>query len=357
MKSRKSRVSVGIIFATILILSFGGYVWNKNRTIKLKVLNRLVKKASSNNPNIAIAYKMPVRAAFYEPSDSNSFLSLKENKSKINMLLTECMFIDPVADTIFLNKNFYGAEFIRNSGIKTLAMLANIYGDRFNGNTLHRILNHPAKRDRFINDIVRIVRANHFNGVNIDFEEINEKSDEPLINFARALYNKMHPLGLMVTMDVAPFNEDYNVKELGKYNDHLFLMAYDQHNDSSKPGPISSIPWIKKVISDEVKHQSPDKFILCIAGYGYDWPERGKGKTISYEDARALCMKKKVKVDFDKVTFNLNFSYKDHHRTIHQVYFTSAVTNKETIKIAHSSGMAGVALWRLGMEDQAIWNY
>ena len=134
-------------------------------------------------------------------------------------------------------------------------------------------------------------------------------------------------------------------------------MAYDQHNDSTAPGPISSIQWIKKVIADETKQQRPDKFILCIAGYGYDWREHSKGKTISYEDALALASEKKVKVDFDKVTLNLHFSYKDHHRKTHQVYFTSAVINKETIQIAHKTGMAGVALWRFGLEDKAVWNY
>ena len=31
----------------------------------------------------------------------------------------------------------------------------------------------------------------------------------------------MHAKGLLVTQDVMPFNDDYNFKELSKYNDYV----------------------------------------------------------------------------------------------------------------------------------------
>ena len=46
---------------------------------------------------------------------------------------------------------------------------------------LHRILDDQAKRARLLNDIVKVIEREHFAGVNIDFEELAEPSDEVLV--------------------------------------------------------------------------------------------------------------------------------------------------------------------------------
>jgi spore germination protein YaaH len=77
-------------------------------------------------------------------------------------------------------------------------------------------------------------------GINIDFEEFKEKGDEPIIAFQKELYETLHPLGLIVSQDIMPYNEDFNVNKLAGYNDYIFLMAYDEHFSTSVPGAVSS---------------------------------------------------------------------------------------------------------------------
>lgn len=52
-----------------------------------------------------------------------------------------------------------------------------------------------------------------------------------------------HANGLYVTQAVAPFNEDYDMQELAKYDDYLFLMAYDEHNagESGRPCQLAKM--------------------------------------------------------------------------------------------------------------------
>jgi len=64
------------------------------------------------------------------------------------------------------------------------------------------------------------------------------KNNETLVSFQKELYEKLHARGKLVTQDVVHSMKDYNFKDLSKYNDYVFVMAYDQYSESTVPGPI-----------------------------------------------------------------------------------------------------------------------
>lgn len=68
-----------------------------------------------------------------------------------------------------------------------------------------------------------------------------------------------------------PFNEDYNYDQLNRYNDYIFLMAYDEFSNDTKPGPVSSQKWIEAAVDQVAKNIPSEKIVLGLAGYGYDW--------------------------------------------------------------------------------------
>jgi len=299
----------------------------------------------------------PIRSAFYVAWDVQSYFSLKHNVSKLNMILPEWMFIDTTADTLRLDIDQRGLTLIKASGIHVVPVLSNYAGNDFNGAVLHRILHDPAKRSRLIDNTIATIQRYHFYGVNVDFEELQEDADEPFIAFMKELYEKAHAKGLLVTQDVQPFNEDYNFSELNKYNDYIFLMAYDQHHSSDMPGPISSQKWIEAVVDDATKKIPGNKLVLCMAGYGYDWPKGGEATDVSFEEALSIADENDAKPDFNNDTYNLNYTYTDDDNVEHQVYFTDAATNFNTLRFAAEDGLAGVSLWRLGSEDSRLWTF
>ena len=301
-------------------------------------------------------YPAPIRAAFYVAWDLQSYFSLKNNISKMNMLLPEWLFIDPNADTVYTNMDARGINLIKASGVRVVPVLSNYANPGFNGKVLHRVLHDASKRKRLIDDVLKFVQSNHYAGINIDFEELDEDSDEYFIDFMGELYARFHPLNLMVTQDVSPFNDDYNFKELSKFNDFIFLMAYDQHSNDGVAGPISSQKWIEAVVDDAVKKIPTSKLVLCMAGFGYDWPKGGKGANRSYEEAISIASQQNALVDFDNDTYNLTYKYKDNNIE-HTVFFTDAATNFNTLRYAVEYGLAGVSLWRLGSEDSRLWTF
>ena len=328
---------------------FGKYISGK--AAQLKHI-RYVKKADSLH-----SFAAPVRAAFYDASDEQAYFSLKNNIGNLNMLLPLWMTIDSTADTLLVSTEMRGSEIIKASDVPVVAVISNFSGDDFNGTPLHRILNEPAKKERLINEIIAVIQQNQFAGVNIDFEELMENSDEPLVTFMKELYERMHPLNLLVTQDVSPFNSDYNLKELAKYNDYVFLMAYDQYNSGSVPGPICAQNWIEAATGEALKQIEPRKLVLAIAGYGYDWPKGDKGADVTYAEALSIASESGAKVVFDTDTYNLNYNYIDENNIGHTVYFTDAATNFNAMRFATESGLGGVALWRLGSADSRIWTF
>jgi len=328
---------------------FGQYISGKEAMLKhIRYVN---KSDTLHN------FPAPLRAAFYDASDEQAYFSLKNNISRINMILPLWMTIDTVADTLLVNTDLRGIEIIRASGVKVVAVVSNFAGEDFSGAPLNRIFADATKRERLENSIVAEIRRNKFAGVNVDFEELTEKSDASLVQFMSELYGKMHPLHLLVTQDVAPFNTDYDLHRLSLCNDYMFLMAYDEHNNGSAPGAISAQKWIAAALDEALDRIDSSKLVLGIAGYGYDWPQQGKGSDVTYEEALSVAGESDGHVVFDTATFNLSYAYTDDNNVPHQVYFTDAATNFNTIRYATGYNIAGFALWRMGSEDSRLWSF
>ncbi len=300
-----------------------------------------------------------IRAAFYVDWDAQSFLSLQQYVTKINLVIPEWIFVDPNADTVYTNIDERAWTVMKNAGVKIMPILSNNYKEVFRGDAVHRILNNPVKRERLINDVTRILERNHFAGVNVDFEELQEKKNETLVKFQQELYERLHAKNLLVTQDVSPFNEDYNFKELSKYNDYIFLMAYDQYSDNTGPGPVCHQKWIEGAVDDAVKNIPTDKLILALAAYGYDW-KLGKdvsARVVSYQEALVTAKDQESIIDFDNDSYNLHYEYEDDDNTKHQVQFTDAATTFNALRFASEYGLAGTSIWRLGPEDPRIWDF
>jgi cellulose synthase/poly-beta-1,6-N-acetylglucosamine synthase-like glycosyltransferase/spore germination protein YaaH/peptidoglycan/xylan/chitin deacetylase (PgdA/CDA1 family) len=302
-----------------------------------------------------------IRAAFYVDWDPQSLFSLQKNADKLNMVVPEWFFIDPKTDLLRTEIDTAAWKIMKKAGVKIVPLLNNVNSSigvgEFDGNLIHRILHDKVKRERLINDIVKKLKWYGCQGINIDFEEFKENSDEPIINFQKELYEKLHPLGYIVTQDIMPSDQDFNIKSLAQYNDYMFLMAYDQHYSSSVVGDISGQKWIESVLDETAREIPSGKIILCFAGYGYDWEQDKEGVTLTYDEALSIAKRYNATIDFNNDSYNNSYSYTDGNGKKHQVNFTDAATNFNTIRFADEYGTAGTALWRLGSEDERLWRY
>ncbi|MEI7677232.1 MAG: glycosyltransferase [Bacteroidales bacterium] len=326
---------------------------------KIRALNKdhdLYEKKVALPANRQIEF--PIRAAFYVNWDVQSKYSLEYNASELNMVLPEWFFVTDSTNEIALKIDSIGLDIMRKEKVVIVPMITNFFKGGFNGKNVDRIISSPKRRNQFISSIVRALDKYKFQGVNIDFENLEDATKSRyIVAFQKELYAALHKKNYIVTQDIQPYNEAYNLKELAKRNDFIFLMAYDQHNAPGLPGPIAAHKWIEAALNETLRSIPPEKLILCVPTYGYDWPEGCLGTNVTYQKAITKASETEAKIDFDNLTYNLTYNYKDENNLKHTVYFADAATNFNAMRAAEDFGTAGVALWRLGSEDIRIWQF
>ena len=301
---------------------------------------------------------LPVRAGFYVNWDIQAKYSLDQNASKMNMILPEWLFIQDTADVVSTDIDLSALEIMRKNHLAIVPMLSNYFKNVWNGKNVHRIITSPERRTKLIKSLIDVLDKYKFNGVNIDFEELSyEKTDEHLVTFMKELHHELSKKGYLVTQDIAPFNEDYNVGELSKYNDFLFLMGYDQHNSTSEAGPVAAQNWLEAGLGDLCKKVHSNKVVLCIAAFGYDWQDGFQGEDVTYQEAISTALESEGNVMYDNNTYNLGYTYYDDNNKVHHVYFADAATAFNAMRTAADFEASGVAIWRLGSEDPRIWKF
>ena len=330
----------------------------------LKSNKQLYADTANKNPYI--------RAAFYTPWNQNaSTPDLEEYGDNLNTVFPEWFFIDTLSYKLQTRIDSSGLAIMKKKQLRIMPIFNNFHtGKDFDGNLLHVILNDSIKRKFIIKQIVDTLSYYKFQGINIDFEELIEKTNEPLTRFQKELYEALHPLEMTVTMDVAVKNDDYDYEQLSKYNDYIVLMAYDQYNNKSMPGPISSQKWIEEALDWTAAKIQSDKIILGIAGYGYDWMLDENGKVdevndITYTTAINTAKAVNATVDYDNDSYNLHYSYIEERKNEdgsiekfkHEVWFTDGATSFNILRFSDEYATAGTALWRMGSEDTRMWVY
>ena len=316
------------------------------------------KKIHHNDTLRKAPIKEQVRAGFYVAWDLQSYFSLRNNISKMNMVIPQWLFVDPNADTIVTQIDPKGFAIIDTAAAKTIPLLSNYFNEKWNDSCVSRIVSTKERRTVFIHRLISLLHQYHFDGVSIDFEDLYSlKNDQDLVEFHSQLYDSLHANKLLATQCIPPFNQDYRINELHKFNDYIFVMAYDQHHESTKPGPISDGKWVEQVLDAFTDKISPDKFVLCLAGYGYDWLKGGTGEPITYQEALTTAKESDGIIDFDNNGYNCTYKYLDEDNRPHEVWFTDAATSFNIMRTASHYGLAGVALWRLGSEDARLWDF
>lgn len=330
----------------------------------------LNKRIALENSSTKIKDARLIRGAFYVPWSSLSLIDLRTNGNKLNTIYPEWFFINPKTYSLESRIDIEALGVMKHFGLSIQPILNNFISipgkqGNFSGDLIKTVLHNSKIQDQLISDLIQTLKKNQLQGVNIDFEEMNESSDEYLNAFQKKLYFALKQNNLLVSIDVMPDNSDYNLNYLKDYTDYFIVMAYDQYNDSSIAGPISSQKWIEKQMDVVAKNVPSSKIILGLGGYGRQWITDGNGthtEDITYSEAVDRAKISRSSIDYDDDTYNLHYDYnfagsESDDATKNSVWFTDAATTYNILRYSDDYRNAGTALWRLGSEDPRIWNF
>ncbi|MCL6562083.1 MAG: glycoside hydrolase [Firmicutes bacterium] len=161
---------------------------------------------------------------------------------------------------------------------------------------LDQLLQNNTAEERAIAEMLTLVESNRFDGINLDWEGIDPRERDAFSQFVQRLSRTFHQHGYLVTLSLPAevsnnpndsWTGAYDYQALGRAADLVMIMAYDQHWAGGPPGPIASPSWVRQVLSYTISAIPPQKVILGIPGYGYDWSSNG-AVALSYPQAVAL---------------------------------------------------------------------
>lgn len=258
-------------------------------------------------------------------------------------------------------------DFARENNTKALAVVTNLSdkkGSTWDSKIVEDAIKDKTTRDKHVGNIAAKIEEFDFDGVTIDYEEVEESQKEKFSLFIENLSAVMNQNGKIVAVAIHPKTSDssgngafQDWETLAKHADHLNIMVYNEHWDESKAGPIASIPWIRRVISYAKSLSVPsEKIFLGIPLYGYDWnkDDDSAAKGLTYNEVEQLLIENDEDIKWHEEFRSPYFFYKSEGDT-HEVWFENAHSVAEKIRIAKKAGFAGVTFWRLGGEDQNVW--
>lgn len=223
------------------------------------------------------------------------------------------------------------------------------------------VINDPATRSKAIQSIVDNINQNQWAGCNIDFQLLSASAREGLTAFMKELRAKM-PAGKVITMSVMPFGQaenqrsPYNYTELSKYVDQLVLMTYDKHSDESDPGPVAPIAWVEDNIKAALTEGIPaSKIYLGVATYGYDW-KTGAQQTATVLPMKQIPVEKTDAHSYDAKNQSAYHTYTDSSGVKHEMWWEDEKSLGPKVDLAKKYGLYGIAVWRVGYEDQGWWD-
>ena len=122
------------------------------------------------------------------------------------------------------------------------------------------MLENPAARERLHDQLDRFLYANPgYHGICLDFEQVPGQDRKLYTQWIAEIHQDFHAKNLRLYVNVEIGNKDWFLKALAANTDGVILMNYDQHEDSSAPGPIAAEDWFDHQPSAHAAGDSPPK--------------------------------------------------------------------------------------------------
>jgi spore germination protein len=269
-------------------------------------------------------------------------------------------------------------DYAKKHKVKVLALVANLPDDSEGGDwdakRVDRVISSAQARKKHINELLQMVERKKFDGIDIDYEALKGHQRENFSLFIEELAGELHERGKILGVAIHPKTAEYLPEEdngsqaqdlirLAKAADQLYFMTYLEYGKFSPPGPPGSIGWIEKVMRYAVDRLGVprEKVYMGVGLMGVRWQLESNGgytgeqDDIPYQQIHNITQNKKIQPSWDDPSRTPFIRYSENNVTS-VLWFENKDSIVQRFDLAKRLGVEGIAFWRLGGEDSAIWN-
>ena len=301
----------------------------------------------------------PVLLAWHQVTNmaSNNYLKdLLKNTSGINVISpTWFSLSDNEGNFDSLASHDYVA-YAHDRGMKVWALV-----DNFSSSVSSlTILSNTRTRKTLIENLIAASLEYQVDGINIDFEMLPMEASEPFAQFIRELSVECRHNNLVLSIDnpaAASFNLYYRRDVQARYADYVINMGYDEHYSGGEAGSVASLPFVEDSMDLTLMQVPSEQFINGIPFYTRVWQIRGDETT---SIAQGLGVAKDW-VRENQVELSWNDELGQYYGEIRRDEMLSSIWMEENtslalkIEAAKKRNLAGIACWKLGLEDAQAW--
>lgn len=236
--------------------------------------------------------------------------------------------------------------------------------DNFNtpGADHNAFLGTRATRKHVIDQMMAAQETAGFDGINIDFEQVDPSYGQDLVQFFRELSVACHERGIVLSIDnyvTYDFNDYYQMDEQAFFADYVVIMGYDEHYAGSREaGSVASIEYVRYGIQRAMQEVPVHKIVNGVPFYTRLWLT-ADGKVSS--QAITMAQQNEVVVNhgltpvWDSETAQNYVEYREGN-DLYQMWMEDVDSIKAKLDVMAADGIAGVAAWKLSFETPDIWN-
>ena len=295
--------------------------------------------------------------AFHVPWDPGSAPDLAAHLGRIDVFAPQWIALTAADGTLATPPDAKAQAALKGAkGVKVLPVITNAHDGVWDGAAASEAMANPAVRAKLVARLVALAKAHGWGGYVFDFESLTPAGVAAYPEFVAEARRALAKAG-KATWVTAFLSADPTtvIKPLADASDRVVLMAYDECWSTSTPGPVAGEDWLEAALPVKLAGLDPKKAMLAVGAYGYDWPAGKAASVISVPAAKALAAAHGVTITRDPASANATFRYQDAAGASHTVWMTDAKTWSYERAAARAAGLQGVAVWRLGLEDPAIW--
>lgn len=307
-----------------------------------------------------IAMEQPVNMVWHQVTNMEAnagFAEATANMTGVNV-------ISPTWYSIIDNEgnisNIASSDYVNQAHEKGLQVWGLV--DNFSENiSTTEILSRTSTRQNLVRQLVDAALAAGLDGINIDFEYLEEAVGIHFLQFLRELSVETHKNNLVLSVDnpvPEDFTSHYDRAEQGRVVDYVIIMGYDEHYvGSGEAGSVASLPWVEQGIKDTLAEVPAERVINAVPFYSRLWKTLAgtlSSEAIGMGQAQEVVAKYNVETYWDKNT-SQNYGAFENEGAEFQIWIEDAQSIAEKVKLSSQYNLAGVAAWKLGFESSDVW--
>lgn len=334
-----------------------GYI--KSEDLTEKVIERL--EPENTTKTISLAWEYFSEYAKAPKNDSTV------KYDGVNVVSPSFFYIED--DKLKENVGTEGVNYIqwaKSNDYEVWAMIQAINDSTEKREVFSKWINDYKKRQELINQIVSSVKKYNLDGINIDFENINQSDKDAVSRFIIELKPALENVGAILSVDVtvpdgAPnWSLCFDRNVIGDVSDYLVVMTYDKVTKSSKVAD-STAPyyWVENNIKKIIEREEVDsnKVIIGIPFYTILWEINGenvKGTTIAMKNIEKY-VPSDVELQWLGDSQQQYIEYTKNGIT-YKMWIENDDSISQKLNLLKEYNLGGAAYWQKGYEDDNIFN-